>query len=154
VWGRDNSEEGTTPMKAPPSDGTVLVVEPDPTTRSCIQECITTSFGTRYQVVSVASRQEAYLQLDRLHPRLLILETDLPDGDGLGLIKHARHQLAPPATVIVCSHRRGVPEKIAALAAGAEDYVVKPLQPERMVLQFQLLERFLALTASPSLRPQ
>jgi two-component system KDP operon response regulator KdpE len=141
-------------MMAPPSDGTVLVVEPDPTTRSCIEECIITSFGDRYRVISVASRQEAYLQLDRLQPRLLILETDLPDGDGLSLIEHARHQLVPPPTIIVCSHRRGVPEKIGALAAGADDYVVKPLQPERMVLKFQLLERFLALTASSSLHPQ
>jgi DNA-binding response OmpR family regulator len=141
-------------MMAPPSDGTVLVVEPDPTIRSSIEECITTSFGNRYQVFSVASRQEAFRQLDRLHPRMVILETDLPDGEGLGLIEHARQQLAPPPTVIVCSHRRGVSEKIAALAAGADDYVVKPLQPERMVLQFQLLERFLALTMSPSLRPQ
>jgi DNA-binding response OmpR family regulator len=141
-------------MMAPLRDGTVLVVEPDPTTRSSIEECITASFGTRYQVFSVASRQEAYLHLERLHPRLLILETDLPDGEGLGLIEHARYQLAPPPTVIVCSHRRGVSEKIAALAAGADDYVVKPLQPERMVLQFQLLERFLALTASPGVRPQ
>jgi DNA-binding response OmpR family regulator len=102
----------------------------------------------------VASRQDAYRQLDCLHPRLLILETDLPDGDGLGLIEHACRQLAPPPTVVVCSYRRGVPEKVAALAAGADDYVVKPLQPERMVLQFQLLDRFLALTTSPSLRPQ
>src|SRR5215469_15219150 len=136
-------------MMAPPTtDGTVLVVEPDPTARSCIEECIAASFGTRYQVISAATRQAAYLQLDRLHPRLVILETDLPDGDGLDLIRYAHHELAPSPTVVVCSHRRGVPEKIAALRAGADDYVVKPLQPERMALKFQLLERFHQLTAS------
>jgi DNA-binding response OmpR family regulator len=111
-----------------------------------------TSFGTRYQVVSVSSRQEAFVQIDRLHPCLLIMETDLPEGDGLGLIEHARRQLPQPPTVIVCSHRRGVTDKIAALSAGANDYVVKPLEPERMVLQFQLLERFVALAASPGRR--
>jgi DNA-binding response OmpR family regulator len=90
--------------------------------------------------------------MDLLHPYLLIMETDLPDGEGLGLIEHARRQLAPPPTVIVCSHRREVSEKIAALAAGADDYVVKPLEPERMVLQFQMLEQFIALTGSAGLR--
>jgi DNA-binding response OmpR family regulator len=140
-------------MMAPPAaDGTVLVVEPDPNLLGCIEECIATGFGTRYQVISADTRQEAYLQLDRLRPRLVILETDLPDGDGLDLIRHARQQLAPSSTVIVCSHRRDVSEKIAALRAGADDYVVKPLQPERLVLKFQLLERFWQFTATSSPR--
>jgi two-component system, OmpR family, KDP operon response regulator KdpE len=147
--------EGSTYMMAmPTTDGTVLVVEPDPTTRSCLEECISAGFGSHFRVVAVATRQEALDQLGRIHPRLVILETDLPDGDGLGLIAHAHKQSNPSPSVIVCSHRRGVPEKIAAFEAGADDYIVKPLQPDLMVLRFQLLERFLQLTAGASLQPK
>jgi two-component system KDP operon response regulator KdpE len=124
---------------------TVLVVEPDVTIRSYIQECISTSFGDHCQVVTVSTRQAGYDHLSLLRPHLLVMETDLPDGEGTGLIRHARSAVTPPPAIIVCSHRRGVQDKIAAFQAGADDYVVKPLDTERLTLRFQLLERFAQL---------
>jgi DNA-binding response OmpR family regulator len=123
----------------------VLVVEPDATIRSCIQECISTSFGDRFRVVAVSTRQEGFDHLSRLRPHLLVIETDLPDGEGTGLIRHARREVMPSPAIIVCSHLRGVKDKIAAFEAGADDYVVKPLNAERLGLRFQLLERFAEL---------
>ena len=124
---------------------TILVVEPDATMRSCIQECISTSFGDRYRVVAVSTRQAGYDHLSELHPHLLVMETDLPDGEGIGLIRHARSEVTPAPAIIVCSHLRGVKDKVAAFEAGADDYVVKPLSAERLALRFQLLERFAQL---------
>ena len=134
----------------PGSDATVLVVEPDAETRACIQQCISASFGNRYRVVAVPSRQEGYDQLATLRPHLLVMETDLPDGEGTWLIRSARSELSPAPAIIVCSHLRGVQDKIAAFAAGADDYVVKPLNSEQLTLRFQLLERFAALVTTRS----
>ena len=124
---------------------TVLLVEPDATIRKCIQDCISTSFGGRYRVVAVPTRRAAYDHLANLRLHLLVMEIDLPDGDGTELICQARSTVTPSPAIIVCSHLRGVKEKIAAFAAGADDYVVKPRNAERLALRFQLLERFAQL---------
>jgi DNA-binding response OmpR family regulator len=134
----------------PGTDATVLVVEPDATTRDSILECINASFGNRYRVVAVATRQAGYNQLNLLHPHLLVMETDLPDGEGTWLIRSARSEVSPAPAIIVCSHLRGVRDKIAAFEAGADDYVVKPLNSEHLTLRFQLLERFAALVSTRS----
>ena len=45
------------------------------------------SFGARYRVVAVSTRQAGYDHLSELRPHLLVMETDLPDGEGIGLIR-------------------------------------------------------------------
>ena len=57
-------------------------------------------------------------------PDLLILDLGLPDGDGVDLIRDLRGWSTLP--VIVLSARAGEPDKIDALDAGADDYLVKP----------------------------
>ncbi|RYF70644.1 MAG: two-component system response regulator KdpE [Comamonadaceae bacterium] len=57
-------------------------------------------------------------------PDLLVLDLGLPDGDGLTLIRDVRHWSAVP--IIVLSARTEEAEKIAALDAGADDYLTKP----------------------------
>ncbi|MCV4785615.1 response regulator, partial [Escherichia coli] len=55
---------------------------------------------------------------------LLVLDLGLPDGDGIDFIRDLRGWSALP--VIVLSARVGDDDKIAALDAGADDYLVKP----------------------------
>jgi two-component system KDP operon response regulator KdpE len=57
-------------------------------------------------------------------PDLLVLDLGLPDGDGVALIHDLRQWSAMP--VIVLSARNNEDDKIAALDAGADDYLVKP----------------------------
>lgn len=57
-------------------------------------------------------------------PDLLVLDLGLPDGDGLDLIKDVRGWSAVP--IIVLSARSDETDKIAALDAGADDYLTKP----------------------------
>ena len=57
-------------------------------------------------------------------PDLLVLDLGLPDGDGVDLIRDLRQWSTMP--VIVLSARSGEDDKIAALDAGADDYLVKP----------------------------
>jgi two-component system KDP operon response regulator KdpE len=57
-------------------------------------------------------------------PDLLVLDLGLPDGDGVGLIRDVRGWSAVP--IIVLSARTDEADKIAALDAGADDYLTKP----------------------------
>jgi two-component system KDP operon response regulator KdpE len=57
-------------------------------------------------------------------PDLLVLDLGLPDGDGLDLIRDVRSWSSVP--IVVLSARAGEADKIAALDAGADDYLTKP----------------------------
>ena len=68
-------------------------------------------------------RPDAYEAATR-KPDLLVLDLGLPDGDGVDLVRDLRGWSSLP--VIVLSARTGEPDKIEALDAGADDYLVKP----------------------------
>jgi two-component system OmpR family response regulator len=81
-------------------------------------------------------------------PYLIVMELNLPDGDGLELLTRVH---TAPATrhvlLMVVSQRRGVHDKIAAFQAGADDYLVKPVDLrdfEAHVLMVSKLRRILA----------
>lgn len=76
-------------------------------------------------------------------PTIIVTELDLPDGNGIDFIRriHAAPQTSN-VLLMVLSRRRGVGEKIAALTAGADDFLVKPVSPEAFAFQVRRLLRF------------
>ncbi len=78
----------------------------------------------QYTVFEAASGHEA-LQVIPIHrPDLLILDLGLPDQDGLDVVKRLREWTQMP--IIILSVRDREQDKIAALDAGADDYLTKP----------------------------
>jgi two-component system KDP operon response regulator KdpE len=76
-------------------------------------------------VVADAGTVERGLVEAGLHrPDLVVLDLGLPDGDGLGFLREFRGWSSAP--VLVLSARSGESEKVRALDAGADDYLVKP----------------------------
>jgi two-component system KDP operon response regulator KdpE len=65
-----------------------------------------------------------------LHPDVIILDLGLPDMDGTEVIQRLR--LSSKTPVIVLSVRAVASDKIAALDAGADDYLTKPCQPAEL----------------------
>jgi two-component system KDP operon response regulator KdpE len=68
--------------------------------------------------------QRGLIEAGTRRPDLVILDLGLPDGDGVELIRELRQWSSMP--VIVLSARSAEASKIAALDAGADDYLVKP----------------------------
>jgi len=68
--------------------------------------------------------QRGLIEAGTRRPDLVVLDLGLPDGDGVDLIRELRQWSAMP--VIVLSARSAEVSKIAALDAGADDYLVKP----------------------------
>ena len=99
----------------------VLVIEDDPTIRTALTRALT----DRGHAVTSAPSAMAGLQLaiDQ-RPDLVVLDLGLPDVDGLEVLRMLRGVSKMP--VIVATARDDERSIIAALDAGADDYVVKP----------------------------
>ena len=77
-----------------------------------------------FEVVEAGSRESALRMAARTAPAVMVLDLGLPDGDGHDVLRRRREWSSVP--VIVLSVPSSVAEKVEALDAGANDYVVKP----------------------------
>ena len=77
-----------------------------------------------HQVFEAETLQRGLIEAATRKPDLIVLDLGLPDGDGVDLIRDLRGWSTLP--VIVLSARAGETDKIDALDAGADDYLVKP----------------------------
>ncbi|HMG29857.1 MAG TPA: response regulator transcription factor [Jiangellaceae bacterium] len=99
----------------------VLLIEDDPTIRSALIRAL----GEHGHAVSSAATGGQGLQLAMAeHPDLVVLDLGLPDLDGREVLAMLR--AVDDVPVIVATARDGDPEIVAALEAGADDYLVKP----------------------------
>lgn len=121
-----------------PARTTVLVIDPDALQRRMLQE----SLQARYQAIAVGSLAQAREAIVIHRPSIILLELDEPDGDGLQLIRQIRSDPTTRDIIICCVTRRsGVRDKVSAFQAGADDYVVKPINPESFPYRVVLLTR-------------
>jgi DNA-binding response OmpR family regulator len=78
----------------------------------------------------------------------VVLDLGLPDGSGLALLQRARQRgLATP--VIIATARDRVADRIAGLDAGADDYMVKPIDLDELNARLRALERRAAGRSAP-----
>jgi two-component system KDP operon response regulator KdpE len=99
----------------------LLLVEDDDATRRAVAANLT----AHGYVVREAADGEAALHLwEQARPDLVLLDLGLPGIDGLGVTRRIRRDAATP--IIVLSARDQERDKVAALDAGADDYLTKP----------------------------
>ena len=98
-----------------------VVIEDEPQIRRFVRAALE---AEGWQVHEALTLRDGLVQAGTRKPDLLVLDLGLPDGDGVELIRDLRGWSAMP--VIVLSARGGEADKIAALDAGADDYLVKP----------------------------
>jgi two-component system KDP operon response regulator KdpE len=92
-----------------------------------------------YRVYEAVSGQEALEKMALLRPDLAILDLGLPDMDGLSVLRQLREWSKIP--VIVLSVRDADREKIAALDAGADDYLTKPFSVDELMARMRVAQR-------------
>jgi two-component system KDP operon response regulator KdpE len=130
------SEHPATPSTA----ARILVVDDEPQIRRFLD------IGLRaqgYRVALAASAQAALDLLATQGAELVILDLGLPDRDGQAVLVDLRQWSKVP--VIVLTVRGGEPEKVAALDAGANDYVTKPFGVQELMARVRGLLRTHAL---------
>jgi len=99
----------------------VLVVDDEPQIRRLLRVSLS---AQGFEVAEAATAREAVEQLALAPPAVIVLDLGLPDRDGQALIPDLRALSSAP--IIVLSVRADEREKVRALDAGANDYVVKP----------------------------
>jgi two-component system KDP operon response regulator KdpE len=108
-------------MSANENPGKVLVVEDEAEIRRFIRLSLQ---AESLEVAEADSVQRGLIEAGTRRPDLVVLDLGLPDGDGIDFIRGLRTWSEIP--VIVLSARTTESDKIAALDAGADDYLVKP----------------------------
>lgn len=98
-----------------------LIVEDEPQIRRFVRMALE---GEGWQVHQSETLRRGLIDAGTRTPDLIILDLGLPDGDGLELIRDVRGW--SPVPIIVLSARIDEADKIAALDAGADDYLTKP----------------------------
>jgi two-component system KDP operon response regulator KdpE len=104
------------------SNERVLVVDDEPAIRRLLKVTLTSQ---AYTVLEAATGQEAMSVAADQKPNIVILDLGLPDIDGVEVTRELRRWTQIP--IIVLSVRASEKDKIAALDAGADDYVTKPV---------------------------
>ena len=89
-----------------------------------IRRFLNASLGNRYKILEAENGTDAIKIAAIDHPELIILDLGLPDMDGTEVTRHLREWTDVP--IIVISVRDGEEDKVAALDAGADDYLTKP----------------------------
>jgi two-component system KDP operon response regulator KdpE len=126
------------------SEGLVLVVDDEPQILRALQ---TNLRGAGYDVATATSAREAVSAAAMRPPDAVILDLVLPDGSGIDVARELRTWSAAP--ILVLSVVGDEAEKVAALDAGADDYVQKPFGIDELLARLRALLR----RAGPSTDP-
>jgi len=108
-----------------------------------IRRFLRTSLGGQYTVLEAATGEEALAVTVSGHPDAIILDLGLPDMDGLEVARRLREWTHIP--IIVISVRDREEDKIAALDAGADDYLTKPFGVGELMARLRVALRRSAL---------
>jgi two-component system, OmpR family, KDP operon response regulator KdpE len=127
-----------------PGDASVLLIEDEPQIRRFLRAAL----GAHgYRLVEAESGEDGLLQAATRQPDLIVLDLGLPDLDGLDVIRRLREWASMP--IIVLSARGQERDKIAALDAGADDYVGKPFAVGELLARLRVALRHAAASREP-----
>jgi two-component system KDP operon response regulator KdpE len=119
-----------------PHEGAILVVDDEVEIRRFLRISL---MAHGYQVIEASRGAAAIAAVSRDRPSLVILDLGLPDRDGVDVIRDLREWSAVP--VLVLSVREDEKQKVAALEAGANDYVTKPFGIAELIARVRVLLR-------------
>jgi len=126
----------------------ILIVEDEADIRRFVRLTLETEGHTVHEATTL---QRGLIEAGTRRPDLVVLDLGLPDGDGVDLIRDLRTWSAMP--IIVLSARSAEASKIAALDAGADDYLVKPFGSGELMARVRAQLRRSQRTSSAEATP-
>ena len=121
----------------------ILVVEDDSTVRNLIT---TTLKSNEYRFITAPTGEAAISAATTQQPDIVFLDLGLPDLDGIEIIKRIRTWSQMP--IIVISARSEDADKVAALDAGADDYLTKPFSVTELLARLRVAQRRISSAAA------
>ena len=115
---------------------TAIVIEDEPQIRRFVRGALE---AEGWVVHEAGTLRDGLAAAGTRQPDLVVLDLGLPDGDGVSLIRDVRGWSAVP--IIVLSARSDEADKIAALDAGADDYLTKPFGTGELLARVRAAQR-------------
>jgi two-component system KDP operon response regulator KdpE len=128
----------------------ILIIDDEPNIVATVSPLLR---ARGYDVLSAMSGRAGLDAVDRDKPDLVVLDLGLPDLDGIDVCRQMRQVSNVP--IVVLSARGAEGDKVAALDAGADDYVTKPFGPEELLARIRAALRrsdSSAVTSGPIVR--
>lgn len=125
------------------NSATIIVIEDEAQIRRFLR---TTLASEGYQVFEAETGKQGLTEASTRKPDLIILDLGLPDMDGVEVVKGIRAWSSVP--VIILSARSQESDKISALDAGADDYLVKPFGAGELLARIRVALRHVSAPAS------
>jgi two-component system, OmpR family, KDP operon response regulator KdpE len=127
------------------SAGRVLVIDDEPQIRRLMR---TTLIGAGYEVDDAKTGEDGLAKMTEFHPDLVLLDINMPGMGGLATCHRLRAD--KNVAIIILTVRDSEADKVAALDAGADDFVTKPFStPELLARIRAALRRVPALQSAP-----
>jgi len=118
----------------------ILIIDDNPLNLKLMKRLLE---AEQYQPLTAKNAEETLLLLERFHPRLILIDFQMPDLDGVELTKKIRSNPKNQDVIIVMVtsyDQKGEEEK--ARAAGCNDYIMKPIDTQALSgLVAELLQR-------------
>lgn len=114
----------------------VLLIEDEPQMRRFLRVALESH---DYRLVEAGTARDGLAQAASRTPDLILLDLGLPDGDGIDVTRRIREWSAVP--IIVISARGQEQDKVAALDAGADDYLTKPFGTGELLARLRVARR-------------
>jgi two-component system KDP operon response regulator KdpE len=120
-------------------DPVVVLIEDEPPIRRFLRATLT---GQGYRLFEASTGADGVVEVSSRQPDVVIVDLGLPDMDGLDVIRRIREWSSVP--IIVLSARGQERDKVAALDAGADDYVSKPFSAGELLARIRVALRHAA----------
>ena len=120
----------------------IIVIEDEAQIRRFLR---TTLAAEGYHVIEAATGKQGLLEAATRKPDMIILDLGLPDMDGVEVVMALRAWCSVP--VIILSARSQESDKISALDAGADDYLVKPFGAGELLARIRVALRHVFISA-------
>ena len=115
----------------------IIVVDDDPPIRRMLERTLA---AEGYAVRTAADGGAALAAVEKSVPDLIVLDVAMPGVDGLAVARRLRAKgLGVP--ILMLTARDGVPDRVAGLDAGADDYLVKPFAADELTARLRALLR-------------
>jgi two-component system, OmpR family, response regulator MprA len=115
----------------------VLVVDDDPPLRRMLERTLT---AEGFDVTVAPDGGAAMVAVERSAPDVIVLDVAMPVLDGLAVCRRLRGK-GLPTPILMLTARDAVPDRVAGLEAGADDYLVKPFAVQELTARLRALTR-------------
>jgi two-component system, OmpR family, KDP operon response regulator KdpE len=131
------------------SSGRILIVDDEPQIRRIMRETLITA---GYEVDDARNGMEGLEKLRDFHPDLVLLDINMPEMGGVEVCKTIRRDSS--IAIIMLTVRKSDADKVAALDAGADDFVTKPFSTPELLARVRAALRRVPLAQGTSSKLQ